>query len=466
MSEDSRGMDGLKMDQVEIKDGMKEMTRKADIFMLVILWAHLPFASFIATSSYGTWKEGLIASLFICIMGTISFYVSRGTFAHRLLNGLLLLAYSVVLISVQFGRIEMHFHVFVELPFLILYRDWRIIPPAALFIAFHHVLFNFCQSNNLTLFGFPLIAFNYRSGWDIVILHALFVIFECLVLVYFSEVLRKQYLEVYSINLNLEGLVEARTLSLKVENEKVKAYKKALDQVAITVLTDENGIIVDVNENFENISEYSRDELIGKNHRIVNSAYHSREFFAAMWSTIKAGKAWRGEIRNKSKSGKNYWIDTAISPIRDGQNKIINFLAIRFDITSKKESDILVEKQREQIISQSKLSALGEMAGGIAHEINNPLAIISSTIRTIRKMAEKDLAKTEDFKDALEDIDSVVLRISKIISGLRNVSRDAENEVFDECQVCDILDDVLSLCSEKFKMHGISVEIDVIPIAI
>ncbi len=455
-------LDILKTDMFMAKDGLDSLINKADKFMLYILWAHIPFAGILAPYTYGTWKEGLIASLFLSLVGTISYLTSRGTFAHRLLNGLLLLSYSVILISVQYGRIEMHFHVFASLPFLILYRDWRIIPPAALLIAIHHATFNYCQTNSIEFMGFPLIAFNYGNGWDIVILHALFVVFQSSVLIYYSELLRKQYIEVNDVNKNLEAIVDDRTQNLKKEKEKIEAYKKTLDQVAITALTDEKGRIIEINKNFEKISSFSKEELIGQDHRIINSSYHPREFFSEMWSKIKSGGVWRGEVRNKTKSGDFYWVETAIAPLKDSNGEINNFMAIQFDITNKKENEETILKQQEQIVSQAKLSSLGEMAGGIAHEINNPLAVISATMTTIRKMIAKNMEKTELFSEALRDIDETVVRITKIVSGLRNVSRDdASNDNFDNCSVEEVINDVLPLCSEKLKNHEIDLEVAV-----
>jgi len=150
----------------------------------------------------------------------------------------------------------------------------------------------------------------------------------------------------------------------------------ALDQAAIVATTDQRGIITYVNDKFCEISKYSREELIGQDHRIINSGYHSKEFIRDLWRTIAQGRVWRGEIRNRAKDGTIYWVDTTIVPFFDGRGKPRQYLAIRSDITQRKAAEA-------QIREQSALTQLGGLAAVVAHEVRNPLAGLRASLQVL-----------------------------------------------------------------------------------
>ncbi len=202
---------------------------------------------------------------------------------------------------------------------------------------------------------------------------------------------------------NLKNTLKA----LASSNKELADIKFALDASSILAITDEKGVITYVNDTFCEISKYDRDELIGQDHRLLNSAHHPKEFFKEMWKKIGNGQIWKGEIKNLTKEGKEYWVDTTIVPFLNEKGKPYQYVAIRKDITDRK-------KVEEMILRSEKLALIGELAAGVAHEIRNPLTSLRGYTEFLKDETTEE-EKQQYFDILLDEIERIDFIVSEFM---------------------------------------------------
>lgn len=217
---------------------------------------------------------------------------------------------------------------------------------------------------------------------------------------------------------------------IKSLNKRLSDFKYALTSSAIVSITDHQGIIRYVNDNFLKISGYNRQELIGAPHNIVNSGHHNREFFKTMWETISAGNIWRNEILNRAKNGKQYWVDTYIIPLLDKEHKPYQYISIRSDIMHQKQIEAELAELNKQLEERVKKrtkdlelanSSLQDFANSISHDLRAP-------VRHIRNFAQIVLDKSsEQMDEECRNYQGYVIeatnKLSEQIEGLLQFSR-------------------------------------------
>ena len=212
----------------------------------------------------------------------------------------------------------------------------------------------------------------------------------------------------------------------QIVEAQLEAQKKALDQFAIVAETDVKGKITYVNEQFCKTSKYSREELMGKDHRnVANSGYHSKEFWHNFWTTIQAGKIFRGDVRNKAKDGTIYWEDTTIVPFLGKDGKPIKYMAIRANITDRKLAEDELRKKTEELerVNQ-ELKQLDqikdEFISNVSHELRTPLTIIRESISQV---ADGLFGKVNEKQNKYLGMSLTnVNRLGKIINDLLDIS--------------------------------------------
>jgi PAS domain S-box-containing protein len=178
----------------------------------------------------------------------------------------------------------------------------------------------------------------------------------------------------------------------------------------ISSITDRTGKIIYANENFCKISKYQMIELIGKNHRIINSGTHDKQFFKELWSTISSGKLWHGEIKNRAKDGTFYWVDTVIIPIFDDKKEINSYLSLRTLINDRK----MVEETR-----RTYTDMLEKLAFMVAHDVRGPLCNILGLTNILMNynVTPNELHRGLDYLGkAAVKLDEITHQLSKFVN--------------------------------------------------
>ena len=254
---------------------------------------------------------------------------------------------------------------------------------------------------------------------------------------------------------------------LQQSQSEISDYKHALDESAIVAITDQKGIIKHVNDNFCKISKYSKDELLGQDHRIINSGYHSKDFIRNLWVTIANGKIWRGEFRNKAKDGTYYWVDTTIVPFLNEHGKPYQYLAIRSDITQRKlaeeqllkANEDLENKVRERTLELThaleKEKELNEMKSRFvsmaSHEFRTPLSAILSSTSLMEHYVNPD--QEDKRKKHVERIKSSVKNLTSILDDFLSLEKLEQGKVEShnsEFNFREFIEDAIE------EMHGMS----------
>jgi len=203
------------------------------------------------------------------------------------------------------------------------------------------------------------------------------------------------------------------------ENE-LDEQKHALDAHAIVTITNTHGEITYVNDKFINISGYRREEIIGKNHRVLNSGAQSKEYWENMYQTISSGLVWNDEIKNIAKNGNEYWVETTIVPFISMEGKVKSYISIRTDITQRKKNE--AELSKAKALAEESVKAKSEFFASMSHEIRTPmngvigmLGLLLNTKLTAAQHHQAYLAQTS--ANALLNLINDILDFSKVEAG-------------------------------------------------
>ncbi len=233
------------------------------------------------------------------------------------------------------------------------------------------------------------------------------------------------------------ALALAQSMTVDLQKAKAQAedalreavtLRNIVNEYGLVTVTDARGKIIDANHAFCTITGYSREELLGKDHRLINSGRHTKQFWIELWKTVAQGKSWRGEVCNRTKFGAIFWADSLVAPFRDAEGRITKYVAIRTDITARKqvEADLLDARDAATAANRAKSEFLANMS----HEIRTPLTAILGYADILRddidqgRQGPGQLAAVDTIRNAGQHLLTVindVLDLSKIESGRMTV---------------------------------------------
>lgn len=238
------------------------------------------------------------------------------------------------------------------------------------------------------------------------------------------------------------------TTALKQSNKKLDDLQYALDQSAIVAITNVRGDITYVNDTFCRISKYTREDLMGQNHRVLNSGLHSLDFFKEMYRTIGQGRVWRGELRNRASDGSHYWVDTTIVPFLSDDGKPYQYVSIRNDITDRKQSEAALR-------DQASLAQLGKLAAVVAHEVRNPLAAIRGALQVIGGRLDAASQEHRVVGDVIARVDS----LNEIVQDLLQFARPRQPSPV-PVPLRDLLSSLVDLVSRDAALTHVTVDVE------
>ena len=314
-----------------------------------------------------------------------------------------------------------------------------------------------------TLYAKPSLKFKEENTSYIPLFVLLFSLFLTFLIAYFIS---RKAIE----SIQLEDILDLKTKDLVATNKKLESLLYMFDKKVIASRTNKEGIITYATDAFSKISGFSKEELIGQNHRIVKHPDMDAKVYNELWKTISSGHNFIGELKNKRKDGSFYWVDEIIFPEID-EGEIIGYFSIREDISAKKEVEnfndtlsikidkaILENQKKDQLLlQQSKLASMGEMIGAVAHQWRQPLNSLAIKLQFIEDDFEDGIIDAKYLNTYTNESMELVDFMSKTIDDFRNFFNiDKRKTSFD---VHSKIEETINILSAQLEKHNVKINI-------
>jgi PAS domain S-box-containing protein len=248
--------------------------------------------------------------------------------------------------------------------------------------------------------------------------------------------------------------------------KKEQRLRIVMDKYIISSTTNLQGIITDVSQAFCDISGYTKSDLIGQNHNIVRHPEMPKEIFKALWKKIKAGKSWRGKVKNRCKDGSFYWVYAHVEPLYNSRGVIDAYISIRLDITENELLILKVQKEEEKnkiqeelVQQQYRLAQMGEMISMIAHQWRQPLSAITAATGSINLKATLGKLDTKTAISLSDKIRDFSLHLSSTIDDFRNFFKSNKTKSSTNYQI--LIESVLLIIENSLKVHNIKLTLEI-----
>ena len=310
----------------------------SDLFMLRLIFLHWAISTFITSIAFDTYTIGFVIGGLIALGSYLAYKLYQGTQYYRVVIAIALLSFSALFIQQYYGRIEFHFHIFIALAFLTIYRDRLPLAVASIFIIIHHLIFNYLQQFNISIFDMQIVVFNYGCGFDIVILHAVFVLAEWFVID--KNITRK----ILNYNIIIESKNELLNKHEELDKEKDKYQKLMSLSTDGIFIMNTSGKLLECSDMAAKMLGYTKEEMLELSVYDWDVSFTKEE--ALLHTKNTPIEPFPFETIHKRKDGTTYDADIIVVKININNEEII-YASVR-DISKKKEDDKLIREQKEE----------------------------------------------------------------------------------------------------------------------